>query len=435
MGKTLKGLVVEGLVADPVVVDTFPGDSTVEREVVILMSDMVGYSHITAHMRPIAIRDFILDYHNKVQEVVNSQDKNSIEVEPVAGDGSLIIFEKYAGEMRAGLCTRAVATAIRLARTVAEGRLPPTRIGLHLGEIIAAQLGGKPLQFGASFAIAARLEQLCDYFGTPLLMDQNIALRYQGREELICVGKVMVDGFATPLQLFTVYGPGLNNVPSDVDRQLFLRFIALRKKAMQHFCGDTSKGLPPNFPKAQQMLAAAQELFLKMAGCADRSTERVLEYIRETPSPENDFLSSGMRISQKSGESLGARLLHLSEELLKAMNYELYHALVVDTSWEQYFKLEWRKKGEKIININDRDDGVYFIDSGEVVTLNEEGKEVAILPAGTIFGEMAYFNKEKRRTATVRANTDVVLRKISSEDFQKHPVIEKIFEQIAMARR
>ncbi|MDP3695097.1 MAG: hypothetical protein Q8R42_03160, partial [Desulfocapsaceae bacterium] len=51
------------------------------------------------------------------------------------------------------------------------------------------------------------------------------------------------------------------------------------------------------------------------------------------------------------------------------------------------------------------------------------------------FGEMAYFGKEKRRTATVRAKTDMVSRKISTEDFEKLPVIIKIFERIAMARR
>jgi CRP-like cAMP-binding protein len=107
---------------------------------------------------------------------------------------------------------------------------------------------------------------------------------------------------------------------------------------------------------------------------------------------------------------------------------------VVDTGWEKYFRLEWRKKGEHIINIHDRPDGVYFIDSGEVITLNENGEQIALLTAGTIFGEMAYFTKEKKRTATVVAATDVVIRRISSEDFEKLPVIMKIFERIALAR-
>ena len=65
----------------------------------------------------------------------------------------------------------------------------------------------------------------------------------------------------------------------------------------------------------------------------------------------------------------------------------------------------------------------------------EKGNVLSTIEAGTIFGEMAYFGGEQRRTATVLAKTDVVLRKISTDDFHKLPVIMKIFEQIAMARR
>jgi len=38
------------------------------------------------------------------------------------------------------------------------------------------------------------------------------------------------------------------------------------------------------------------------------------------------------------------------------------------------------------------------------------------------------------RNATVVANSDVVLRKISGEDFEKLPVIKKIFKKIAEQR-
>ncbi|WP_419174201.1 cyclic nucleotide-binding domain-containing protein [Desulfosediminicola sp.] len=412
--------------------------SGIEKEVVILMTDMVGYSHLTAHMRPNGIRDFIVDYHRTIQEIVAAEDE-MVRVEPLAGDGALIIYEKRADELESALCTRATVTALRLADAVDSGLLPPTRVGLHFGEIIEAKLNGRSVKFGASFAIAARLEELCDYFGSPLLMDQNVALRYQGykgcEEEFVSVGRVMLDSFAEPLQIYTVYKPGLHNIPKGVDRGLFRNFTALKGEAMRYFCGEATAGLAPDFPRAVELLTEAQNLYMQMSGSTDRSTERILEYIRETPAPDSDFLTSGMRLSKKGRESLGARLFHLSEELLKAMNQEFYHALVVDTAWEKYFKLEWRKMGENIITINDSPDGVYFIDSGEVVTLNEHDEEITTLTAGTIFGEMAYFNKEKRRTATVRATTDVVIRRISSEDFEKIPVIVKIFERIAMARR
>lgn len=413
-----------------------PEDSGLEREVIIMMTDMVGYSHVTAHMRPNEIRDFMVAYHNRIRDIVCAGGSATARIEPLAGDGSLIIFEKTAAESKSALCRRAVAAAVRLAQSVSRGKLPSTRLGLHYGEIIEAQLHDKIVHFGASFAVAARLEELCDYFGTPLLMDREIASSCSGDdEEVVCVGKVMLDSFARPLRIYSVYKPGIDPIPEQVDQGLFADFVDLRKQAMQYFCGDASAGLAADFPRAQQVLAQAQRLHIEMAGCVDRPTERILEYIRETPSPGRDFFSSGMRLSKKGRESLGATLLHLSEGLLKAMDQELYHALVIDTTWEKYFRLEWRKMGEDIITINAKPDGVYFIDSGEVVTLNEFDEPIATLSAGTIFGEMAYFSRQKRRTATVRASTDVVLRKISSEDFAKLPVIVKIFERIAMARR
>lgn len=117
------------------------------------------------------------------------------------------------------------------------------------------------------------------------------------------------------------------------------------------------------------------------------------------------------------------------------MDPDFYHALVVDTEWEQYFRLEWKKAGEVIVEINSVPDGIYYIDSGTAETFNMNNELLSTMDAGMIFGEMAYFGKEKKRTATVRAKTGVVLRKISTRDFENLPIIIKIFERIAIARR
>lgn len=413
-----------------------PAQDGPEREVVIMMSDMVRYSEATAHMRPDEVRDFIINYHTAIQKIVGLPEAQPVEIEPLAGDGALIVFDKIPGEDRSGVCSRALKAAVRMAHAVAEGRLPPTRMGLYLGDIIEASLGSRKVKFGSSFAVATRLEELCGYFGTSLLMDREIARNQNGDSTyVVSVGKVMLKSFSHPVHIFTMYEPGLQYLPVNVDPEKLARFIRLRNEAMDNFCGNSPLGIMPDFPRVREMMVQAQAMFMEMTGREDTSSERILEYIRETPVPGEDFFSHGMTLSEKKRDSLGSKLFHLSSELLKAMNHEFYHALVVDTGWERHFKLEWRKKGENIITIHDIPDGVYFIDRGEVVTLNEEGEQTAILSAGTIFGEMAYFSKEKRRTATVVANTDVVIRRISSEDFQKLPVIMKIFERIAMARR
>lgn len=412
------------------------GQDGPEREVVILMSDMIRYSEVTAYMRPDEVRDFVISYHEAILKIVGTAESQPVDIEPLAGDGSLIVFDRLPGEDRSGVCSRALQAARRMAHAEAEGLLPPTRIGLYLGDIIEAHLGSRKVKFGSSFAVATRLEELCGYFGTSLLMDREIARNLNGdRSTIVCVGKVRLKSFSHPVHIFTVYEPGLHHLPLDVDPERLARYIDLRNEAMDNFCGNPSRGIMPDFPRVREMMVEVQKLFEEMTGKEDGSSERILEYIRETPVPDEDFFSNGMSLSEKKRDSLGSKLFHLSSELLKAMNHEFYHALVVDTQWERHFRLEWRKKGENIITIHDIPDGVYFIDRGEVVTLNEKGEEIAVLSAGTIFGEMAYFSEERRRTATVVANTDVVIRRISGEDFQKLPVIMKIFERIALARR
>jgi hypothetical protein len=204
---------------------------------------------------------------------------------------------------------------------------------------------------------------------------------------------------------------------------------------MDRFCGDCSGGILPDFPSVREKLIEAQKLFTEMTGKKDLATERILEYIRENPTPAGDFSNLGMKLASRRRDSLGVRIFRLSQQLLRAMDIESYHALVVDTEWERYFVLEWKKKGEIVVKVNEEPDGIYYIDSGEAETFDDKGRLLATLGEGDIFGEMAYFSKIRKRNATVVAKTDLVVRKISSADFRKLPVIEKIFQRIAQGRR
>jgi CRP-like cAMP-binding protein len=346
-----------------------------------------------------------------------------------------MIFDKRPGEDRAGVCTRALHAALQMAEAIQEGSLAPTRMGILLGEITEAQIGKKMAKFGASFAVANRLEELCGYFGTTLLMDREVARYQKGYEkDIINIAKVSLTSVLHPMNIFTIYKPGIH-CSTDVDQEKLRTFIAMKNEAMEFFCGNLQLGIIPNFPLVRDELLVAQQYFKKLTGKADLGIERILEYIRETPFPESDFDRRGMKLMEKKRDSLGERLFHLSKELLKAMDPDFYQALVVDTAWEQFFKLEWKKAGQIIIEIDTVPDGIYYLDSGTAETFNMKGELLSTMEPGMIFGEMAYYAKEKRRTATVRAKSDVVLRKISTEDFEKLPIIIKIFERIATSRR
>jgi class 3 adenylate cyclase len=408
----------------------------IEREVVILMTDMVHYSQKSMDMDPVEIRDYLIDYHDKFHGLVCSEESDPVDIEPSAGDGSLIVFDRRSGESKSGICTRALKTAIRLAEAIEIGLLPPTRMGILLGRITEAQLGARRAKFGASLAVASRLEELCGHFGTNLLLDREVAKHQKGFDDyLVRVAKISLPSVLHPMNIFTLYKPGILNCPAGIDENRLFAFIKMKNQAMEYFSGNISLGVLPDFPRARKGLLKAQRYFKDLTGGEDIVIERVLEYIRETPVPEIDFDRRGMKLMDKKRNSLGERLFHLSKQLLRAMNPDFYHVLVVDTEWEKYFKLEWCKDGDTIIEIDTPPDGIYYLDSGTVETINREGELLSTMEPGTIFGEMAYFGHENRRTATVLAKSDVVLRRISTEDFKKLPVIIDIFEYIAKARK
>lgn len=407
-----------------------------EREVVILMTDMVRYSQLSSGMTPEEIRDFLIDYHGSINAILEYGDCHPMDIEPSAGDGSLVIFDKRRGEDRAGVCSRALAAALRLADAIALGTLTPTRMGILLGSITEARIGTKKAKFGTSFAQANRLEELCGYFGTNLLMDREVARYQKGYDEsIVNIAKVSLTSVLHPLNIFTLYKPGIQSIPANIGESELQIFIRMKNSAMEFFTGNLQIGTEPNFPRVREELIAAQKYYHDLTGGWDQGIERILEYIRETPFPAGDFNTRGMKLMEKKRDSLGERLFHLSKELLKAMNPEFYHALVVDTSWEKYFRLEWFKKGDTIIEFGSHPDGIYYLDHGFTETLNEKGEHLSTMGAGSIFGEMAYFGEEKKRTATVVAKTDVVARKISTDDFTNLPTIIKMFEQIAWSRK
>ena len=410
--------------------------SYAEHRVVILMSDMEQYSRRTSSMSPEELRDFIIGYHRTFREIVVTANSQPVEVESSAGDGTLIIFRKNPGENDGPVCQRALRAAIRVAYTIADGALPPTRLGLFLGEIVEAELGGHLCKFSTSFAVANRLEELCGHFGTCLLMDREVA-RQQAEEVpwLVNVGKFSLASVIHPMNAYTVYKPGLNKCPKGVSHRQLMQFIHIKNEAMDLFSGNLQLGLLPDFPAVRDRLRAAQSFFVEMTGSEDKSIARILEYIRETPFPASDFNTHGMKLMEKKRDTIGERLPYLSKQLMMAMDYDIYRALVVDVGWEQYFKMEWYKAGTLIIQMGTEPDGIYFLDYGRAKAVDAQGTRIATMDPGAIFGELAYFEGEKKRTATVIAETDTVVRRISAEDFHNLPVIMEIFRRIAANRQ
>ena len=154
----------------------------IEKEVAILVSDMVGYSLKTADMRPTEIKDFMLLYHRNLKKIVHSVCGKGQKIEPSAGDGAVALFQRQVGQGKDHICGQALNVALEMVKAMEKGTISATRIGLFAGDIIEVVLDGKAMRFGASFSVASRLEELCGYFGIKILMDREVAF---GRRSIL----------------------------------------------------------------------------------------------------------------------------------------------------------------------------------------------------------------------------------------------------------
>ena len=407
----------------------------IEREVVVLLTDMKQYAKLTAHMTTEQVRDFIIDYQKHLQTIVMKGERGAHAFEPFAGDASVAIFEDRPGENSKEKCERALKVAIDVAKAVESQQIPFTRIGIFVGKIIEAQFEKLTLRFGNSFSAANRLEELCAYFGTTILIDRDIAwAQDEEREYVVSIGKITPKNFQHPIHVYSIYKPGIHHCPPDMNKEQLMEFIRLKNEGIEHFTGNAQKGIITNFPLADETLRRAASVFREATGAIDLATLRILDYLREHPYPMDTFEQQGMMIDEKQSHSMGIQLLQLSQKLFKALDGEFYHALVEDTRWDSSFKIEGRKKGEKIIRIGDERNGIYYLAKGKVRVEDGQGNIIAQLSDGDIFGEMAYFSKDGKRNATVVAEMDVVLRKISTEDFEKSPILHNVFAEIAKRR-
>ncbi len=408
---------------------------SIEKDVVILLSDMVGYSQKATNMLPVAIQAYMVSYHHKLKDIVQKVNGTDQQIKPSAGDGALAVFEKQQGETIVEVCNRATRTALEMIYAMEDGTLPRTRVGLFYGTILETIIDGTTMRFGSAFSVASRLEQLCDYFGTYLLMGKRVAyFQNEYNDRLTSISKITPKNITHPIHIYSIYEPGIHNISSDAEPQKLRNFLNVKNRAVELFCGNQLKDMLPDFPAAERELLAAKELFAKISNKADVATERLLQYIRKNPCPEQEFTQVGMKIWDTETQTTEVAMPSLPGELFKAVDCELYTTLFENTEWENKFKLIWRDKGDTIIKINTPPDGVYFIARGEVSVFNDADIPIAQLKAGNIFGEMAYFYGPTR-TATIIADTDLVLRRITCEDLDQLPVIKKILGKIADQRR
>jgi len=102
------------------------------------------------------------------------------------------------------------------------------------------------------------------------------------------------------------------------------------------------------------------------------------------------------------------------KEQQEDMTMSDYHDLLSENMKQVHFK-----KGHVVYNEGDQGDHMYFINSGSVSVITEDGIK-NIRHAGDFFGEGALLHPLKKRSATIKCKTPVHVIEISREYFEKY---------------
>ncbi len=119
---------------------------------------------------------------------------------------------------------------------------------------------------------------------------------------------------------------------------------------------------------------------------------------------------------EKNEDSSSNRLDEEANSVLKHLKQEDWRRLL-DFATAQRFKPQ-----ENLINVGEKDDAVFILAEGEVQVVVKQpffGKRVlAVIPEGSVFGEMAFFER-RPRSATIQAITKGLVLRITREDFER----------------
>jgi adenylate cyclase len=180
------------------------------REVSVLFSDLRGYSTLSERLSPEQVIDFLNEYFQAMQAVVESHGGVVIEL---LGDAILVVFG--APHPLDGHAESAVRCALEM--QVALDRLNEDlpvqlgqRIGVHSGTVVAGNIGGDSYMkygvIGDVVNVAARLEQLNKQYETSVLISEEVHDRLPAPLQGSCTdrGEALLKGREQAQRVFSV---------------------------------------------------------------------------------------------------------------------------------------------------------------------------------------------------------------------------------------
>ena len=179
-----------------------------EGDVCVMFLDIRDFSRLANDRPPSEVMSYLNMLFGFMIPVINEH--HGI-INKFLGDGFMAVFGAPIQDDQQ--CHHAVNAAMKILRHVeqlnAEGRIPPTRlgIGLHIGRVITGNVGGTERKeytiIGDAVNLASRIEQATKQLGGQLLISQAVATMIAGAE---CtaqdMGLIELKGQVQPVRLF-----------------------------------------------------------------------------------------------------------------------------------------------------------------------------------------------------------------------------------------
>lgn len=180
-----------------------------------MFTDITGFTEISEKMSPESVAHMLNSYFT---EVMNEIFENKGTLIKFIGDAVFALWgAPIKTENHAQLaCQTAVAIQKEIERFNGTGQFPPlkTRIGIHTGPMIVGNMGSSRrfdfTAIGDSVNLASRVEGINKYFGTEILITQEVFNQLSLSLDAVEMGAIRVAGKKEIIRLHTLFEKPIN---------------------------------------------------------------------------------------------------------------------------------------------------------------------------------------------------------------------------------
>ena len=183
-----------------------------EQDVVVLFSDIAGYTRLCAGLSPSQALSLLSEYQEYMVTEIFSAGGT---LDKFIGDGIMATFGTPVAVPdaadRAVQAARGMTAALERLNAVRVARGEPPlaqRIGIHAGPAVVGNVGTRQrLEFsviGDAVNVANRIETACKKTGRAVMMSAAVVSRLQAAADIERLGEIALDGQPRPIELYAL---------------------------------------------------------------------------------------------------------------------------------------------------------------------------------------------------------------------------------------